>query len=531
MSIADSATASTADVRVQLVSTIGATTLSTLTGLSFTVGDGTADATMTFDGTVSEVNAALAGLSFNPTASFTGAASLQIVTSDLGNTGSGGTLTDNDTIAITVTAAASYFDTVFGESSLLNYYRLGENAISSDAMTGTAGATLQSRTGEVGATWTKHGSSNADTVLTDAGRIRKTGTATGQSLYFTSGQPATPNYTVEADVYVRSNLANDMAGVVGRMDTSNANGTYYYARYEQVSQNWVLYKRVNGSWDWLGESNQPLTALTSYRLALTMSGTTIRVLVDGAQQISVTDSGISAAGRGGVSFGFGGAATTVTNTTGFHVDNFRISPPLADSKGTNHGDYLGGVATGQTGAIAGDANTAALFDGVNDYGTVARQISTDFSIEFWFKSTQSFYEDWGNPHCSAWWQGASLIDAETGGSSNDFGIGFCEGKLIAGVGGGGGADVNVVTSGTYNNGAWHHVVFTRTQSNGAIALYVDGAAAGTATGSTNALNAHPALTFGRSSAGGHPFAGTMDEIALYTSVLSGATVSSHYAAR
>ena len=57
---------------------------------------------MTFTGTVAEVNAALNGLSFNPTTSFIGAASLQIVTSDQGNTGTGGTLTDNDTVAITV---------------------------------------------------------------------------------------------------------------------------------------------------------------------------------------------------------------------------------------------------------------------------------------------------------------------------------------------------------------------------------------------------------------------------------------------
>ena len=85
-----------------------------LTGLSFTVGDGTADATMTFTGTVAEVNAALAGLSFNPTASFIGAASLQIVTSDQGNTGSGGTLTDNDTVAITVTSSLGIFTATSG---------------------------------------------------------------------------------------------------------------------------------------------------------------------------------------------------------------------------------------------------------------------------------------------------------------------------------------------------------------------------------------------------------------------------------
>ena len=63
-------------------------------------------ANMTFTGSFAAVNTALAGLSFNPTTSFTGAASLQIVTADQGNTGSGGTQTDNDTVAITVAASA-----------------------------------------------------------------------------------------------------------------------------------------------------------------------------------------------------------------------------------------------------------------------------------------------------------------------------------------------------------------------------------------------------------------------------------------
>ncbi|MDQ1537563.1 MAG: hypothetical protein QOE58_1956, partial [Actinomycetota bacterium] len=95
--------AASSTVQVQLVSTNGTTTLSGITGLTFSVGDGTADATMTFTGTITNVNLRLAGLSFNPTTNYTGAAaSLQIVTSDQGNTGTGGTLTDNDTIAITV---------------------------------------------------------------------------------------------------------------------------------------------------------------------------------------------------------------------------------------------------------------------------------------------------------------------------------------------------------------------------------------------------------------------------------------------
>ncbi|WP_290642478.1 DUF4347 domain-containing protein, partial [Aquabacterium sp.] len=103
ISIAD-VDAGSSNVQVTLTVTNGTLTLSGITGLSFTVGDGTSDATMTFTGTVSAINTALAGMGYSPTANYNGAASLTILTSDLGNTGSGGTLTDSDTVAITVNA-------------------------------------------------------------------------------------------------------------------------------------------------------------------------------------------------------------------------------------------------------------------------------------------------------------------------------------------------------------------------------------------------------------------------------------------
>jgi hypothetical protein len=96
LSVADS---DAATVRVTLTSTNGTLTLSGLTGLAFTAGDGTADATMTFSGTKAAVNAALDGLSYSPTAGYTGAASISITASDLGATGTGGTLTDTDSVS------------------------------------------------------------------------------------------------------------------------------------------------------------------------------------------------------------------------------------------------------------------------------------------------------------------------------------------------------------------------------------------------------------------------------------------------
>jgi len=91
-------------IKITLTATNGTITLSTTAGLAFTVGDGTADATMVFTGSLSAVNTALNGLSFNPTSGFNGAASLQITSNDQGNTGTGGPLTDTDTVNITVTA-------------------------------------------------------------------------------------------------------------------------------------------------------------------------------------------------------------------------------------------------------------------------------------------------------------------------------------------------------------------------------------------------------------------------------------------
>jgi VCBS repeat-containing protein len=61
----------------------GTLTLPTTNGLSFAFGDtGTAEATMTFRGSLSDVNAALSGLSYTPGQNFVGADSLEITAAD-----------------------------------------------------------------------------------------------------------------------------------------------------------------------------------------------------------------------------------------------------------------------------------------------------------------------------------------------------------------------------------------------------------------------------------------------------------------
>ena len=78
--------AGTSPMRITLTATNGTLTLSGTAGLTFTTGNGSADATMVFTGTLLDINTALSGL-VHPTANYNGAASLQIISNDQGNTG------------------------------------------------------------------------------------------------------------------------------------------------------------------------------------------------------------------------------------------------------------------------------------------------------------------------------------------------------------------------------------------------------------------------------------------------------------
>src|SRR5205823_11946084 len=78
----------------------GILTLGTTAGLTTSSGNGTGSVSMT--GTVSALNTALSGLSYKSGVNFNSSDTLTITTNDQGNTGSGGTLSDIDTVTITV---------------------------------------------------------------------------------------------------------------------------------------------------------------------------------------------------------------------------------------------------------------------------------------------------------------------------------------------------------------------------------------------------------------------------------------------
>ena len=83
----------------------GTLSLSGTAGLAFTAGDGTADTSMTFQGTPDSLNVALAGMTYQPDADFSGEVTLTIGTTDSGDVGTGvSPLRDTDTLSVSVTA-------------------------------------------------------------------------------------------------------------------------------------------------------------------------------------------------------------------------------------------------------------------------------------------------------------------------------------------------------------------------------------------------------------------------------------------
>lgn len=89
-------------VQVTLSVSQGTLTLNSLSGLTFTIGTGTNDASMTFTGSLANINAALDGMRYDPNTGYSGTDTLQIVVDDLGNTGTGGAQTDSASMDINV---------------------------------------------------------------------------------------------------------------------------------------------------------------------------------------------------------------------------------------------------------------------------------------------------------------------------------------------------------------------------------------------------------------------------------------------
>jgi hypothetical protein len=421
--------------------------------------------------------------------------------------------TQNYTVSIETYAA-----TILGTSGIVSHWRMNDGVVSADEMTGSNTTVLTSHTGAVGATWTRWVNDSITGVITDANRVRRDASAGGVS-YYVSAVPASANYAVSADVQVKSLLAADDVGVIGRIDLSNTNGigTHYLARYDSSTQQWQLRKNVDNVGTSLGTYGQVLSTGVDYRLTLEMNGSTIRLLVNGVERVNVTDSTITGTGRAGVRLGAGGASAGTSNTAGLHLDNFRISTlttTTVDGPGTNNGTYTNGPYLNEPGALVGDTDRAVQFDGANDYVTVPDNNTLDLgngplSAEAWVMRHDAVGSTWDD----IFQKGTAAY--QIGFFGPDYSL-VKDGTAVIVGAAGSASDLT----------AFHHWVATK---NGTTSkLYRDGVdVTGTVTDQTLS-NTATALFIAAKSGTSEFLNATLDELAIYNAELPVATVLDHY---
>ncbi len=93
-----------APLRVTLSANQGLISLKSITGLSFSMGDGSADGVMEFTASINDINAALDNLVFLPSANFFGVANVTIAIDDLGASGFGSSKVSTQSVAVNVTS-------------------------------------------------------------------------------------------------------------------------------------------------------------------------------------------------------------------------------------------------------------------------------------------------------------------------------------------------------------------------------------------------------------------------------------------
>lgn len=234
--------------------------------------------------------------------------------------------------------------------------------------------------------------------------------------------------------------------------------------------------------------------------------------------------------------GLGAAEASADYRSEVLADNPFAYYRLDDSVGNPSGlsimdDEVGGVGShinvpsssmGHAGALPCESvNRAITYSSATDDASTAGLPGglSDFSIEYWVKTTQS-----GGG--TQWWQGSGLVDAEVAGVLNDFGTALVSGNKVGfGLGN---PDTTLPSAGAINDGAWHHIVATR--SGATMKLYVDGAlSAERNDGPTAARNGtNGFFSIAQRNDVGNQASGAFDEVALYSSALPAADVAAHY---
>jgi len=154
------------------------------------------------------------------------------------------------------------------------------------------------------------------------------------------------------------------------------------------------------------------------------------------------------------------------------------------------------------------------------YVDTPRTVSTTFTLELWINTTASSLTG------TQAYEGNGLLWSDVGGPGNDFTMAMLNNGLSFFTGN---PDITVTSATAINDGVWHHLVATRTQG-GSVEIFIDGISRGTATTNNNPLDANPSIAIGGNVLDSRYFAGLIDEVAYYPTVLTVDRIRAHYQA-
>jgi hypothetical protein len=214
--------------------------------------------------------------------------------------------------------------------------------------------------------------------------------------------------------------------------------------------------------------------------------------------------------------------TTVVAATSGIASYWRLGEPsgttATDSIGSLTGTYVGSPTLAAASLLPSDSNTAVTFDGSNDTVTTAAGThnytgTASFSVELLVKLNSVAGGTFGY-----------LVDKQHATPSRG---GWSVSQNVAAIG------LEIYSGGAFGSGVYisglvaattYHIVFTADASN--LRSYLNGALM-----STQSRSSIPSVTqnlsLGAATTAFSYFTGTLDEVAIYSSTLSAATIASH----
>jgi len=198
----------------------------------------------------------------------------------------------------------------------------------------------------------------------------------------------------------------------------------------------------------------------------------------------------------------------------------------------NGGDGVSASTQAKTGGGAADFDGNSFFSYNTAPAAILSTLAGDFTLSFWINTT----EDDGNEGGEAY-AGAGIVAADVPGQANDLVPAALDGGEI-----GFNTGPNDDTLNTFvdiNDGNYHHVVITRSQATGQKQIYIDGVLNNSDTDTTSLLNAPQLVAIGcqidasqsnpADANTGNYFQGLLDDIQLYSVVLTSNQVAQLYA--